>query len=84
MSWLSLTNNDSNIGWEWTMTYFGLFSDFGEYDAWNVDPRGNVESGYLNIKCAVRPSFYLASDVELEGEGTKTNPYRIKNLEPER
>ena len=64
---------------------------FKGIDEWFLSPnagtRGNVwyvnSHGYFYVNCyaystiGVRPAFYLKADIDLTGEGTETNPYRI-------
>ena len=76
--WLFITN-----GWtgnsstsEWTMSRYGLGGK--NYHAWRVDTSGNLSSiDYLADMFAVRPVFYLQSDITLTGEGNAENPFII-------
>ena len=77
-------NSDSNINnnWmftninEWTLT----LNVVNEIYSFYIDSSGIVECRNFNVdsSLAVRPSFYLKSDVELMGgTGTVSDPYRI-------
>ena len=61
--------------YEWTMTRRGRSG--GWYYAWNVFSDGTVYVTTLNNTWAVRPVFYLKSDVKIAGKGTLDNPYMI-------
>ena len=73
------TNRDNNWMFmglsEWTIS---RRSDDSSY-AFGVGDVGYVDYGYVNYSAgAVRPSFYLESDVVLTGgSGTSADPYRI-------
>lgn len=60
--------------YDWTITH----SYDNTLDAFYVDNIGSVFSGYADGGHAVRPAFYLKSDVAfIGGTGTETDPYRI-------
>ncbi len=60
--------------YEWTMTRYGYSRG---YYARRVYNNGTVDSNYLGSTNAVRPVFYLKSDVMITGKGTITEPYMI-------
>ena len=82
-NWLFITNgwsgNASNN--EWTMSRYGYLSNRGTYRAWSVYSDGTL-NGNFNVSTtdAVRPVFYLQSEVNLTGEGTKDHPYIITTM----
>ena len=69
-NWLRLGSN------EWTITRYSGSSNI----AFRIYSSGYVnETGTVNYSFAVRPTFYLNSDVQYEsGSGTQTDPFRIK------
>ena len=77
----SLNNtSNTNNNWlymgfhEWTITRISDIAASG----FRVYSDGSVNNGYVYNDLAIRPSFYLESDVELSGgNGTVTDPYRI-------
>ena len=78
-SWLHLSQNDSGApsALEWTMSRYGYTT--GYYAAWSVYSYGYDSTGYLYIKGAVCPVFYLTSDVTyLSGTGTASDPIIIE------
>ena len=85
-NWLFIKNglnNQSNTGngatdpsaeYEWTMTRY----DYGGGNRpWYVYNDGTVDSSTVYNTWAVRPVFYLKSDVTIAGKGTLENPYMI-------
>ena len=77
-SWLHLSKNDSGAPStdEWTMSRYGYNS--GYFRAWYVYSYGHVNSLDLNLTYAVRPVFFLTSDVAyLSGTGTLADPIII-------
>ena len=80
-SWIYLWNsgNDSsasNATNEWTMTRYG--NEGGYYCAWYVHSLGNVHGMSFNGSNAVRPVFFLTSNVEyISGTGTLADPIII-------
>ena len=93
-AWSSYTNNAINYdadgvwpcgvdNWmlytkytEWTLTDF---PDGGIY--WDIATDGKFAYHYgYAAPWAVRPAFYLKSNIELGGTGTETNPYYIKEI----
>ncbi len=63
---------------EWTMTRYGWYNN-GYYYAWSVDSSGSVTFGKaLDGTGAVRPVFYLRSDIKITGgNGDINTPYII-------
>ncbi len=85
-SWIHLSHNETTYpsgssGYEWTMSRYGLNPADSIYRAWRVTGLGDVNRDYLDSEHALRPSFYLASDIELTGEGSLIEPFRITSLE---
>ena len=70
------TETTDNDAFDWTMSRYGKDSYF---DAWYVFQDGHVGNNYLIIEIAVRPVFYLKSNVEIMGTGTQSDPYIIVN-----
>ncbi len=81
-SWIHETNNESSSSTkynEWTMSRIGrLGSENTVFNAWCVNSNGVVIDCSLFSATAFRPVFYLTSNVELEGEGSRSNPFYIK------
>ena len=81
--WTTELNNyeptvDSN--WMYLGTYEWLISRNSDYtdNAFGVGNAGYVYSRYVNFTFAVRPSFYLESDVTYaSGSGSMTDPLKI-------
>ncbi len=60
---------------EWTMTRYGYD---GHEGAWRVDnSRGSLGTSIVSNTYAVRPVFYLTSEVKLSGGGTESDPFII-------
>ncbi len=84
-SWLHITNTMSgktgtySSSWEWTMTRYGYYSSYFGYRAWFVGSNGALDY-YEYSRRAVRPVFYLESDVTIIGTGTESSPYIITSL----
>ena len=57
-----------------------FFSNSGSaYSGFFVAYQGDVYgSNYVGDSCGVRPTVYLSSGIKLEGEGTRSNPYKIQ------
>ena len=68
------TASNQQAEMEYTMTRYGYN---GNNRAWGVYNNGPVGNGYVNNTFAVRPVFYLRSDVKIAGKGTLENPYMI-------
>ncbi len=88
-NWLFIANglngNHNSLGneasapiaeYEWTMTRYGYY---GFSNAWRVSSNGTVAASSLTNASAVRPVFYLKSNVKITGKGTITEPYMISN-----
>ncbi len=81
-SWLHIIHGTSNSStysstYEWTMTRSG--TDGYGYEAWGVRSDGplNRFGVAYTYASAVRPVFYLSSDVKLTGQGIETDPFII-------
>ena len=62
---------------EWTVSRYSDDSDF-TYNAFSVDNAGYVSHNFVGSTLAVRPSFYLESDVTYaSGSGSMTDPLKI-------
>ena len=80
---MHLAQNGNSSDEEWTMSRVGRSSSSWAYVyAWKVLTNGYVTSEQIwheqmNKVYAVRPVFYLSSDVKIKsgGTGEKTNPY---------
>ena len=76
-SWLHISHGmtgSTNYN-EWTMTRYGYN---GNNNAWYVDlSNGHLNASNVTNAYAVRPVFYLTSDIRLSGEGTESNPFII-------
>ena len=71
----TLTGNSLN---EWTMSRYGYANDDGNYfRAWGVYASGYLGNPYVNNAYAVRPVFYLQSEINLTGTGKSDDPFRI-------
>ncbi len=82
--WIHLSHNEathptdaSAIGYEWTMNYSRLDVNDGYYHTPTIAPDGHLGNGSLHNKYAICPTFYLVSNIELTGDGTLSNPFRI-------
>ena len=77
-NWLLIANGMSGNPTtdEWTMTRGG--PKFNVYTAWTVAKSGSLfADDFVSTPYAVRPVFYLKSNVTLAGEGTETSPFII-------
>ncbi len=79
-SWLHIIRGTSSSStyssqYEWTMTRYGR--DGYYYLAWNVYTGGTLDHDIVDLTRAVRPVFYLSSNIKLSGEGTETSPFII-------
>ena len=78
-NWLLLANGMSgspNTN-EWTMTRYGLYNG-SYYAAWRIYSDGTLAtSTSWAVSYAVRPVYYIKSNVTLAGEGTETSPFII-------
>ena len=75
--WLHQSNNDTIASSsEWTMARVGANSS--NYNAWLLGSDGRVSNEYITNASAIRPVFYLKSDiVSGYGDGSLNNPYII-------
>ena len=71
-NWMWITS-----GFEWTLSPY-VYSDNDR--VWRVGGGGYVgnSAGTDSVNNVVRPVLYLTSDIQLDGEGTQSNPYTIK------
>ncbi len=88
-SWLHITHGLSSSSTysysnEWTMTRYGQKYFGSSYYEWLVtnssDRLGGLldsSNGFGTLKYAVRPVFYLTSEVKLSGGGTESDPFII-------
>ena len=77
--WMHPSNNDATKdSWEWMLSRIG--ANGGNFNAWSVSSDGYVNNDYVSSAYAVRPVFYLTSDVKITstGNGSLENPYIIK------
>lgn len=72
ISWLT-TQND----WlyDWTMSRFGF--DNGSFLSWFISPIDSIVYERISREYKARPVFFLTSDIELFGNGTIKDPFRI-------
>ncbi len=83
-SWIHISNNGGATLWsdysafEWTMARVGRIDGSDpQLGSYAVDTDGHIGSFNLTAAYAVRPVFYLRSNIELGGEGTYDNPFFI-------
>ncbi len=77
--WIHLKQNGNASDSEWTMTRVGRYSSSSTvFYAWYLGQTGAVYRNSLDVTNAVRPVFYLKSDIELGGSGSTTDPFYIK------
>ena len=70
---------NSSPSYDWLNIRWGIFSTSNPgVDAQCVSSGGNVVNTFLGNQYGVRPVFYLTSDIEIYGEGTKEKPFMIK------
>ncbi len=83
-SWIHLSHNEKKHanksifdGAEYLLSKLGYWNS-GNYNAWYIRADGNIPtSGGYNGYQGIRPVFYLSNDIELSGEGTLSNPFRV-------
>ncbi len=80
--WMHMKNNGGATSgmeqYELIMTRMGRpYSSADDFRAWRIGPEGYVNDTNLNEAQAVRPVFYLMSNIEIKGEGTYNNPFYI-------
>ncbi len=88
-SWLNMQENDSSKesvqaevdgsdpNAERIMTYFGIYEPKGDYSYFRIDAYGKVMSWRQDRYGSIRPVFYLSNEIELFGEGTIKEPFKI-------
>ncbi len=86
-SWIHMSNNgiatSGNERYEWIMTRMGLYSNSdNRYGGWYVTSNGNIDYNVLSTGYAVRPVFYLKSNITLYGSGTVDDPYTLTEVIP--
>ena len=84
--WMHITNNDSASlstseedppsQAEWTMSRIGVFGN-NYHRIYLLNSSGYISYNNVDSTRAIRPVFYLTSDVTITGEGTLTSPYII-------
>ena len=80
-TWLHISNNGNTLDAsnnEWIINRYGLFRN--HYESNRICSDGTVDqgcTGYLVNEFAIRPVFYLTSDIKLSGEGTIETPFMI-------
>ncbi len=79
--WMHISKNGGTTSdYEWTMSRIGLWSSSDPfYQAWFVNQFGGISDNTLKYTYAIRPVFYLTSDIELGGAGTSSDPFYIKS-----
>ncbi len=75
--WSTSSSLTGNSLYEWTMTRYGYSFDTSGFGAWRVISSGILAWGGVNPSYAVRPIMYLQSDINLTGDGSTTDPFRI-------
>ncbi len=63
----------------WTISRFGYWNIYSTYFAYAVHSSGSVSNYQVTDAYAVRPVFYLNSDIAINGTGTASDPYMIVN-----
>ena len=76
-SWLHITHGitGGRSTNEWTMTGYGRESY--NFRAWMVVTGGTLYASYQYNGSAVRPVFYLSSNIKLSGSGIESSPFII-------
>ena len=77
--WTHQSNNDTTkSSYEWTLARYGDYG--GNFSALIVADVGSVYDGFVYYGGAVRPVFYLTSDVKInaDGDGSLDNPYILQ------
>ncbi len=73
----SLTANKIYEGYEFTIGRFGFRPTRNNYGAWRIAADGSSGHYNLDVQSAIRPVFYLSNKIELNGEGTLSEPFEI-------
>ena len=81
-NWLFIQNGLTGNAYEneWIMSRYG--NHYGGYNAWEVKPDEGLSWASVVNPFAVRPVFYLTSNIELSGKGTEDNPFTIVPEKP--
>ncbi len=91
-SWIHISHNEvdyplnsqsNRLGSEWLITRFGYNETTNNNNIYSraISLNGTLGIDWITYREIVRPVFYLSSDIELNGEGSLTNPFTIKNLD---
>ena len=74
-NWLFIQNgmSGSTSTFEWTMTRSGSGR------VWVARGSGDLEYAWVNNALAVRPVFYLTSEISISGAGTESDPFIISD-----
>ncbi len=77
--WINISNNQNSTTLnEWLISGYGYLFRLEDYSAWYIDrTTGGLYQMLLWYQALARPVFYLTSDIELSGIGTKENPFMI-------
>ena len=85
-SWLNIcrgrtgTSIPCGVTFEWTMTRDGWDTGLGSVYAWYVDIDGDLGNNYIvSLTYAIRPVFYLTSNITISGKGTEASPFIISD-----
>ncbi len=79
-SWMHISHNQLTNSYEWTMIRYGIYPVNGVYHALGIASDGGVYAlGASNVQ-AIRPTFYLSNEIDLTGEGSLSNPFRIPGI----
>lgn len=62
-----------NKAYQWTISIISENIN----NVWYVSSIGNFNYGISDSSISVRPVFYLKSNINMNGSGTKTDPYRV-------
>lgn len=71
------SGSDCSAGFEWTLSPHSDFAG-GVFDVRSDGGVGNYLVGYVGYLGSVRPVLNLDTSIELSGNGSLSNPYRIK------
>ena len=80
--WSTNSTLSGNALYEWTLSRYGK-NGVSTYAAWSIYSGGSLGANYLGFTYSARPVFYLQSEINLSGEGTKENPFIISGVMPQ-
>ncbi len=82
-TWIHLSKNDlpTSDAHEWLMSRYGLFLEWGRYQASDIREDGVPWLGQFSYQFFARPVIYLTSGLELSGSGAVDDPYIIQGVE---